>query len=161
MQDIILSLLKYILSNYPRKDHLSSSRVTKIIYLIDWKSSIETSSQITNIKWYFNHYGPYVDDIIRAAEKDDDIEISIQSTQYGGKKRLLKSKRDGDEGDVFEDGVKDVVDFVISATKDKSYQDFIKLVYSTYPVVASDRYTEIDLENCASKYNELKRSRDL
>lgn len=154
MKNIISNIIKYVLKEYPYKDELSASRLTKIIYLMDWKSSIDNGCQITKAKWYFDHYGPYVDDFVRLAKEDKDITVENTSNYYGGKKQLFKlSEFDGKVEITPEQ--KKIADFVIDATKQKNYEDFIQLVYSTYPIISSERYSDLDLVSMANKYKEV------
>lgn len=154
MNQKIRNIIKYILWKYPHKGELSASRVTKMLYLVDWKCAIERNAQLTDANWYFNHYGPYVPDFMEIAEDDDDIVIKNEETMFGGKKRLIcLSPRftpvplEGYE--------RSLVDFVIEATQTKNYDDFIKLVYSTYPVLTSSRYSKLDLIGSAQSYREV------
>ncbi len=55
IKDIVIHILK----NYPHKDELSNARVTKLVYLADWRHVLETKEQISSIKWYFDNYGPF------------------------------------------------------------------------------------------------------
>lgn len=155
MINIISDLIKYILTNYPHKSELSASRLTKMLYLADWKSAIENSSQLTNAKWHFHHYGPYVDDFLKIAKEDNDIEVRNTSTIFGGKKQQLELAKSFKGNVDLSENQKMILDFVIDATKDKNYEEFIKLVYSTYPVVSSSRYSDFDLVNMASEYKEI------
>ncbi|MEI8623432.1 Panacea domain-containing protein [Pseudoalteromonas sp. B137] len=126
-----------------------------MLYLADWKSSIEESKQLTSAKWHFNHYGPYVEDFIKIAKDDDDINIFSTQTIYGGHKQQVEL-RDGFDGKVvILESEKKILDFVIESTKSKNYEDFIKLVYSTYPVVSSSRYNDLDLVKMAQEYIEI------
>ncbi|OOF01652.1 hypothetical protein BZG79_15145, partial [Salinivibrio sp. MA427] len=90
MKNVITNIVKYLLKEYPHKAELSASRLTKMIYLMDWKSSIDYGRQITDAQWHFNHYGPYVDDFVRVAKDDKDISVENTTTYYGGKKQLFK-----------------------------------------------------------------------
>lgn len=65
--DKLEAVIAYLCENYPHKSELSKARLTKLVYLADWKSCIESNKQISGIEWVFNHYGPYVDDIYNAA----------------------------------------------------------------------------------------------
>ncbi|MEI6065855.1 MAG: Panacea domain-containing protein [Methylococcaceae bacterium] len=154
MKDKILKILKYILQEYPYKAELSASRVTKILYLADWKSSIDNGRQLTDSTWYFNHYGPYVEDFIELAKEDDDIEVVNEQTMFGGRKRLLKLTDLHKDKVQLDDNDKALVDFVINATKSKNYEEFIKLVYSTYPVITHDRYS-VELVPLAAEYKQI------
>ena len=155
MKTVISNIIKYLLKEYPHKAELSASRLTKMIYLMDWKSSIDYGRQITNAQWHFDHYGHYVDDFVRMAKEDKDISVENTSNYYGGKKQLFKlsEKFEGDFDLTKEQ--KEIADFVINATKQKNYEDFIQLVYSTYPVISNDRYSDLDLVGSAEKYKEI------
>ena len=59
-----IDIVKYIFDKYPKPEELSKPRLVKIVYLIDWKTAVETGDQCTNVEWYYNHYGPYVEDVI-------------------------------------------------------------------------------------------------
>lgn len=152
MKTKISNLIKYLLKNYPHKSELSASRLTKMLYLADWKSAIQNSKQITDAKWHFNHYGPYVDDFLKTAKDDDDIKITIAKTMFGGHKQQVELSDDFNGSIEIEESEKKILDFVISSTKDKNYEAFIKLVYSTYPVVSSSRYSDLDLVEMAKEY---------
>ncbi|MBV1952280.1 MAG: SocA family protein [Cycloclasticus sp.] len=155
MKSIISSIIKYLLIKYPHKDELSASRLTKMIYLMDWKSAIDNGTQITNAQWHFNHYGPYVDDFVKIAKEDKDISVENTSNFYGGKKQLFKLSSDFSGEVKITPEQKEIANFVIDATKQKTYEDFIKLVYSTYPVLSSNKYSDLDLVNMASQYKEV------
>ena len=43
-------IVAYILKKYPTKSDMSNARLTKLVYLSDWKHSIKTYSQISNIR---------------------------------------------------------------------------------------------------------------
>lgn len=155
MKKIMANLMKYILINYPHKSELSASRLTKLLYLADWKNAIEKDSQITDLVWHFHHYGPYVDDLIKIAKDDSDIEVINTSTIFGGKKQQIELRKNSNPNIDISVENKEILDFVIKATKDKNYEDFIKLVYSTYPVVSSSRYSDFDLVEMARSYKSM------
>jgi hypothetical protein len=152
MESVILNVIKYILSAYPYKDDLSASRLTKMLYLTDWKNAIEHDAQLSRTVWHFNHYGPYVDDFVNIARKDKDIKVTNTKTMFGGNKQLLELSNKDAEAVHLTKELKAIVDFVINKTKDKNYDDFIKLVYSTYPVISSSKYSDLDLVAKAREY---------
>lgn len=158
MKNVISNIIKYLLKEYPHKSELSASRLTKMIYLMDWKSSIDFGRQITNAQWHFDHYGPYVDDFVRLAKEDKDIFVENTSNYYGGKKQLFKLSEKFEGNFDLTKEQKDIANFVIDATKQKNYEDFIQLVYSTYPVISNDRYSDLDLVGSAAKYKEILES---
>ena len=155
MKNKIKNFLKYLLKEYPHKSELSASRLTKMLYLADWKNALENGTQMTDTTWHFNHYGPYVDDFIEIAEIDKDIEIVDDITIFGGRKRLVKLL-ENDQLDLnINPQEKQILDFVIDKTKSKNYEDFITLVYSTYPVISNTKYSDLDLVELAKQYKKL------
>ncbi len=155
MKNKILNIMKYFLKNYPHKSELSASRLTKMVYLSDWKSAIENEKQLTDALWHFHHYGPYIDDFLKLAFDDKDIEVEETINMFGNKKQLIKLKESFQEEINLPDETKKILDFVISSTKQKNYEDFIKLVYSTYPVISSNRYSDFNLVEMAKNYKEI------
>lgn len=155
METKISNFIKYLLKSYPYKSELSASRLTKMLYLADWKSAIEESKQLTDAEWHFNHYGPYVDDFIKIAKDDNDIIVFSTQTMFGGHKQQIELRSDFNKDIELEDNEKKILDFVIESTKSKNYEDFIKLVYSTYPIVSSSRYNDLDLVKMAQEYKEI------
>ena len=49
-----------------------------------------------------------------------------------------------------------IIDRVIEVTKDKTWDQFITFVYSTYPIVNSERYSQLDLVALAQEYKMKK-----
>ncbi|WP_299948417.1 Panacea domain-containing protein [uncultured Microbulbifer sp.] len=155
METKISSLIKYLLKNYPNKSELSASRLTKMLYLADWKSAIENSKQLTDAEWHFNHYGPYVDDFIKIAANDDEIKVFSTQTMFGAHKQQVELREGSSREIEIQESEKKILDFVIDSTRSKNYEEFIKLVYSTYPVVSSSRYNDLDLVKMAQEYRDI------
>ena len=151
--DTLNDIIKYLYLNYPHKNELSKVRVVKMIYLADWKSAMLYQKQLTNINWYFNHYGPYVSDIIDTIRSDNDFTIHTQKNMYGELKELIRINEKYACPNLSED-VKSVLDFVIEKTSPLSWDDFIKLVYSTYPIVTQPRYSTLNVVQLASLYKQ-------
>lgn len=145
-------LMVYILKNYPHKDDLSNARLTKLIYLSDWHQCINYKKQISPINWYFDNFGPYVSDVQNIALEDSHL-FTIEETynMFGKLKRVVRlldvnyePRLDAQE---FES-----VNHIINNTAKLNWDEFIKLVYSTYPIISSDKYSELNLVKKAAKY---------
>lgn len=147
-------VMAYLVWQYPYPGDLSNARLTKMIYLADWRTAIQEGRQITSIEWPFNHYGPYVHDVIEEARSSEDFSIESSETMYGSPKQVVKLRRDVTPG--LEPWEREALDHVIASTKDLTWAKFIELVYSTYPVVSQDRYTTLDLVDLAEDYRILK-----
>jgi hypothetical protein len=144
----------YICKHYPHKNELSNARVTKMVYLADWRSAITRGKQLTNIPWVFNHHGPFVYDVLDAVRDDPAFEVVSTRNMYGAPKDLLRAANDVSYPSLEEDE-KDVLDFVVETSAEKNWDDFMRLVYSTYPIVARERYTKLDLVELAKEYHEV------
>lgn len=146
-------ILSYFCYYYPHKDELSKSRLTKMVYLADWKSAIERGFPITDIQWRYDYYGPFVDEIFELVLADSDFNVIISSNKFGDKKYIITLRnpqkpliKSLTEADV------EILKYVIDSTKSLFYNDFIQLVYSTYPILKSEQFTPLDLIDIAKSY---------
>jgi hypothetical protein len=146
-------IVAYVGKNYPYKDELSNARVTKMIYLADWRSAITRGEQLTDLEWEFSHYGPYANNVKQVAETDPAFEVISTKNSYGGQKDLIQVADNVDYPSLTEDE-KELLDCVVSSSASKNWDDFIKLVYSTYPIVTQDRFSKLDLVKLAREYEE-------
>lgn len=150
------AIIAYFCKYYPYTTELSNSRLTKLVYLADWFSCLLKNKQMTNIIWMFNHYGPYVEDVLKAVENSSILEVHMDFNYYGSPKYLIKlidSNQCFFENNLDKDD-KQVLEFVISKTKSMYYNDFIDYVYSTYPIVTSQRYDVLNLAELSRAYNQ-------
>ena len=147
-------ILIYILDKYPYKDEMSNARLTKLVYLSDWYHAIHNQEQITAVKWYFDNYGPFVWDIYNAVKEDDVFKVELTNNYYGGEKKLISLDKNVNANLTSLEAKS--VDRIIEATKTLNWDSFIKLVYSTYPILKSDKYTSLDLVKNAMEFNESK-----
>lgn len=150
LTDIII----YLYANYPHKDELSKARLVKLIYLSDWRNSILNGRQISNIRWTFNHYGPYVPDIISHIRNDNRFSIRITKNYYGSPKEVITLKP-GSYSINLTNEDKGILDFVIKQTSTLYWQQFIDLVYDTYPIRKMPRYSILNLPELAKQYRNL------
>lgn len=143
-------IMAFLCQNYPYKDELSDARLTKMVYLADWKSALNRGCQLTEITWKFNHYGPYVEDVRKAAQEDEHFEIETTNNMFGGYKKLITLKKEFPSS-LSEEETK-ILMHVIETTFRLTWDGFIKLVYSTLPVVVSERGSNLNLVETARKY---------
>ena len=160
MSNTISDLVKYLYLNYPFHGELSKARTVKMVYLADWRSCLLHGCQITGIHWYFNHYGPYVSDIINSIRKDDDFEVRSVTNIFGDNKELIVLKNRQCSIDVTKE-VASILDYVIATTSCLTWDQFISLIYSTYPVVTQPRYTYLDLIQLSQQYKTKQETKQL
>jgi hypothetical protein len=152
-----IDILKYLFSKYPNPYELSKARVVKMVYLADWRSAITQNKQLTDIKWIYNHYGPYVDDIISLLREDKNFEITSGLNSYNQPKELIRLS--GKVTYNIRETTKEILDFVIAKTSILYWDDFIKLVYSTYPILKEKKLNELNLVKLATEYKNVLQQR--
>lgn len=149
----LIYIISYILKNYPHKNELSNARLTKMVYLIDWRSAFDYGEQVTNIHWYFDNYGPFVHDIEEIISKNPSIIKPIETMNiYGRKKVLFKLIDNNMNFDSIPENVLSTINIIIEKTQGLYWMEFINFVYSTYPIITSERYTFLNLVQKATEY---------
>ena len=134
-----VELFKIIISVYPEKQELTRDRLVKLTYLSDWRSTIVNKKQITNVKWYINNYGPYIENMYETLkEKSFDINEGINERKKTNEK--------------IETEIMTIVQFIINKTKNLNNNDFTTLVFSTFPLATSTKYSYVDLVEKAKQY---------
>ena len=144
----IADLLIYFCTRYPLPQELSKARLTKMVYLADWESCLRLGKQLTAIQWYFHNFGPYVEDVLLAAEQSEALEVIRTENIYGDTKQIIKARNRVNAPNLPRE-VENILDEVMNKTKGLYWADFIKYVYSTKPIAESTRYTSLNLERFA------------
>lgn len=149
------NIAAYLCDNYPIKSELSKARLTKMVYLADWFSSLLTGQQLTKIEWVFNHYGPYVDDVIESVVNSRGyFSIKNEMNFYGSEKNTILFS--GNDNEINLSALdKQILDTVIEKTKNLYFNEFIDYVYSTYPIRNQTRYSVLDLPKLARECKSL------
>lgn len=157
MMEKLKEMIAYFTKYYPRSNELSNARLTKMVYLADWHQAINYGTQISSINWYFDNYGPFVHEIADVAEDHPDIfEKKVISNFYENKKTIINLKNSSYEPKLSE-RERQSLDHIINITQRLNWNDFIQLVYSTYPVASSARYSSLDLVNKAKEYKKQQK----
>lgn len=149
MTDDLGAVVSYICSTYPHLSDLSNARLTKLVYLADWRAARAGMGQLTNIDWIFNHYGPWVPDVLAAAQTRDDLDVISDVNFYGSPKVRVKP-RQGAAPAVLSAQTKAIIDTVVADTQRLYFGEFIEYVYATTPVRQSPRGSHLDLEAFAA-----------
>lgn len=153
--DKLQSIIAFICRDYPHKHELTKARLTKMVYLADWVSAILDEKQLTNIEWLFNHYGPYVDDVVEASQNSLGFNTEFQANMYGMPKYVI-SFNGNEENIELSQRERDILSAVINKTKTMFFNDFINYIYSTYPVKTKERYSTLNLVDLAKKFKQEK-----
>ncbi|MFN4151864.1 MAG: Panacea domain-containing protein [Candidatus Sericytochromatia bacterium] len=152
----LVNILKYIYLNYPNIEQLSKPRLVKLVYLLDWKYCLTYENQVTDITWYFNHYGPYVEDVINLINQRSDLfQTKSYDTKFGIGHKITYI---GDKNIELTNDVITALDFVIEKTNKLNWNQFISLVYDTYPIKSNSKYSKLNLIEDSKKYKSLVKS---
>lgn len=144
------SLMAYVCQNYAYPQELTKARLTKIIYLIDWKMALEHRRQASPVNWLYNHYGPYVTDVVSTARSAPEFEVEVGENMYGNRRELIKLNARIEPGLTAQE--REAADFILQKVAPMTWDSFIRLVYSTYPIIVTDRGEEMDLVALAEAY---------
>ena len=153
-------VMVYLIGHYPSgiQHELSNARLTKMVYLADWHQAINHERQITDIKWYFDNYGPFVRDVEREASKSKDVFcVDLGSNMYGQPKKMISLRSGAGATELTEAEIQSL-DHIISITQKLYWDDFIKVVYATHPIASSERYSFLNLVEKSQEYIELKKA---
>lgn len=149
-------IVRYFVKNYPYKDELSKTRLTKMVYLADWYSALKYGKQLTNIKWYFDHYGPYVSDVFDTVATDRYLVIKHGFNAFGNPKEVvdINNSQYNELPIKIDRQCEEILNKVIDDTKQLTWNGFINYVYSSYPIKSSIRYNYLDLVKLAKECKE-------
>lgn len=148
----IKDILAFIIRSYPSPEHLTKTRATKLVYLSDWKHCIVHDSQITNIEWSFDNFGPFAWDVTKSVEQNPAIFTIQQEYTFFGNPKSVWGLKEIDYRPKLSEQEIETVGFVLRATKKLNMEEFLKVIYSTFPIVSSERGDKLDLVECAKKY---------
>jgi Protein of unknown function (DUF4065) len=152
LKDVLASIAQL----YPYPDDLSNARFTKLVYLADWKHCLKYERQITGIEWFFDNYGPFVHDVLKEVKANPAILRLAETTNSHGNKKQLISLANPDYHPMLEHTEHESIEHVVRVTKAMNFQEFVKIVYSTFPIANSSRYSQLDLPALAARYNEQR-----
>jgi hypothetical protein len=150
-------VMAWILKNYPHEHEMSNARLTKMVFLCDWHHTVYHYRRMTGIEWYFDNHGPFVWDIKNEASRHSDWFRMVSTINYyGSRKLLIELKKDDYDGSGLTDTEKLSIYKLIQKTKTMYWDDFITYVYSTYPILKSEKYSSLDLDDLALSFREEK-----
>lgn len=153
----LTEIIAYICQRTNNSNNLSKARLTKLVYLVDWHSAIKYEEQVSHIKWKYNHYGPYVDDVMKEVDKKSEIfEQYTEENFYGNLKTVTKLYKPI-KYQKLTDEEKKSIQHILNLTSELLWKDFIELVYSTYPIVTREKGEELDLVSLAKEYKEYSK----
>lgn len=135
--NLLLDIIRYIDVYKNTEINLDISVLSKILYLIDWKTCIEHGTQLTQLEWTNGNFGITCDHNLSLA--------------YDLATRIKKSILDLNTSDT------NIINFILEKTYRMKYTDFAHLVQCTYPMIFSEKYEVLDLVKYANEYKIYKK----
>lgn len=142
----IKDVMAYLLLKHPDRRGLPMGHLVKMLYLADWRHVLTDKKQITASQWVFNSFGPYTQDVMRVVDSNHDLFSSLPESVLIVDRCYIPNLIPSEQA---------AIDHVITVTKNLTWSAFTQLVYSTYPIVACNRYADLDLCKLASEYQAL------
>ncbi len=134
--------------------HLSVPRCIKIIYLIDWYSSFVLRHN-SGLKWFHGLCGPTEKKLEEMLSMSSDyVEVRTVDNHMGGEKMVLSCKEGCDVADLSK-GDKEIISTISSKVRGMTWNDFILLVSSTYPMLNTFPGQCIDMKTLAMQYSKM------
>lgn len=124
-------------------------QLTQLVYLSDWAAARTLGRQLTLIRWSFNHYAPFVEDVILTAMRDPALRVRDITSAWGmpGSRIDLAGSRPHIRL-IPEDRF--VLDQVVREVSGLSWTAFVAHVHSTYPLRTQGRGAPLDLVRLAA-----------
>jgi hypothetical protein len=161
-----LSEIVYYLIHDQKMDGVSLPKLMKMLYLAEWKQVIDNGTLLTGEAWSGVENGPYCQALVDLAlgEEDEYINYKVSSTDgmssttivYTDQKRATLSLSSSETS---------ILDFVKSTVTNMGFNDLVKIVYSTYPMIVTSLSSSIsnapilDLLKLAKDYKLLRSKR--
>jgi hypothetical protein len=139
------AIVNYVVEKHPKNSRLDIFRLYLIMYLADWRYSIQYDNQLTNLKWK-------IEDFTLKLQLDSFSEMLLAFNQANNivtKWFISSSSLTNKE--------KKILDFVIEVSAGKEIKELYEFVCSTYPLIGQSANNSLDLPNLAKEYGDVKK----
>lgn len=132
MDSKLKGLIQHFMLTTGEKRKLSIARLIFLVYLADWKSSLECGHQITDLKW--NGF------------------MELTDQEFSFFKNLIETGLETNNADALDDDQKAIADS-LSEVALLPWVEFEKVVQSTYPLFKYSDAQVLDLPALAQEYS--------
>jgi hypothetical protein len=133
-------------------EYLDAETLGIMLYLSDWKNCIEHGQQITENKY---KYG-YKIEIDAISDKDIDLILQQVRNKRTAFRFCKRSEVVTELSTPLKNEHKDSTLHVVNTCGKYEKMGIIKLALSTFPIITSDMYVDLDLVKKASEYSSWK-----
>jgi hypothetical protein len=118
----------------PHEHPTNLLRALFLVYLVDWKASLERGKQVTNVQWRKASWGPFSQDVLSAlAHLRSDVARGEPNEELAAEER-------------------NIIDDLRQRWTDRDINELNRLVMSTYPMVVEGAEEPLNLPSLAAVY---------
>ena len=138
------ALIAYIVArSRDREITLTTTKVVKLLYLIDVERVRSRRDPLTGYRWVFFHYGPYAFKLIDTLEEMQGSELIVERWHDS---RLFRAAPGAPDGDNWNIGTKAIVDHVVTDFAGLELNELLDWVYfHTGPMRTAVRGQPLDM----------------
>lgn len=150
-------LIAFIIANYPNPEELTRGRLEKLVYLSDEEWAWRHGEQLSPIKWIYNDHGPFTgncDSPAKELENEGKIDINPDTTPFSDTKKRWYKWKAAEKPEVkksITEEEADVLKKVIDGTFRLLWGRFNHYVYSTAPMLETEKHEPIDIIGAMKK----------
>ena len=147
--DTIKDIVYAITDGITNTHKMSVARMVKLLYLYDWSCVLNFGGIESKFEWSCGMCGPSSDQVINAISNDSQsYRTFYKDNRQGGEKLMIECIDRNYVPQLSEVSMK-AVSHVVRVTKEHKWNDLVRLVSSTIPVVMSSMNEPLDLIRAA------------
>lgn len=136
-------VVAYLCKRYPHKQELSKARLSKMIYLGEFRSATTKGRRLTDQTWTFSHLGPYLGEMDEFPFPDESFRVTKGTSIYGDPMEVVTVLEDVEFPSLTEEDRR-ILDLVVKESAAKEWEDLCSLVCSTIPAIVQATDTRLD-----------------
>jgi len=152
-------LVLYIVDQVADLDgYTTTIRLVKYIYLIDLEHYRRYGKKLTDLRWFYHHYGPYAFALPKIGRSIGfDLRQEEFETQSGKKGRVFRVREPQDLPEGLSFSVASMINGLLQIWANQDTSELLAYVYKTEPMIKGTRGQELDFSVVpqGSKYYEL------
>lgn len=150
----LVNAIYYSCTKYSKFSDVGAERLQLTLFLVGWKTSLSNNKDITNLDWVHGKNGPHSQRLDTLLNSDSRLKISHINFEGVEKKRISLAKIEEVEID---NTLKIIIDDIYEKTVKLNFSDLTALVYSTYPMLVTEKDSSIPMENLAKAFLNQKK----
>jgi hypothetical protein len=121
-------------------------------YLADWRSAIARGQQLTGVTWEFNEMGPSSREVLEAIFSGSRFGIVPGRRSEGGQQQVVAVDPQAVPRSLTSED-KEILTYVVERVAHHDDSGLVRLVYSTFPILCTPRFSKLSLPELAARYS--------